>query len=46
VAGQSLTERRDYATGYRSFMIQVTNISEITQQCGDAGVRVLVDDRS
>jgi catechol 2,3-dioxygenase-like lactoylglutathione lyase family enzyme len=31
------------ATGYRYFTIQVTNLAEVTQQCKDAGVRVLVD---
>ena len=31
------------ATGYRYFTMQVTNLAEITQQCKDAGVRVLVD---
>jgi len=31
------------ATGYRYFTIQVTNIAEITQQCKDGDVRVLVD---
>ena len=31
------------ATGYRYFTMQVTNLAAITQQCKDAGVRVLVD---
>jgi len=31
------------ATGYRYFTMQVTNLAEITQQCKDADVRVLVD---
>jgi glyoxylase I family protein len=31
------------STGYRYFTMQVTNLSEITQQCRDAGVRVVVD---
>lgn len=30
-------------TGYRYFTIQVSNLPEITQQCKDAGVRVVVD---
>ena len=32
------------ASGFRYFTIQVTNLPEITQQCKDAGVRVLIDE--
>lgn len=31
------------ATGYRYFTMQVSNLEAITQQCKDAGVRVVVE---
>jgi len=31
------------ATGLRYFTMQITNLAEVTQACGDAGVRVIID---